>query len=214
VSNKELIKDMLELQDSFNSSLDKNWKFKGWTWDTYMLVESAELIESLPFKHWKKMETDWGNVKVEAIDLLHFKMSKLLEEYSINKCVEIINEAYEKNCSFITEFSEDDMIMVVTSFAADGFKSQPLFDMFEILDMQMEDIYKSYIVKNCLNKVRQDNGYSEGTYIKNWNIMNHPEMEDNIVAYSIANELDCKAGMFEKLYVELSKVYREIKENK
>lgn len=37
--------------------------------------ESAEAVDSLNWKWWKKDEDDWGNVKVELVDMLHFWVS-------------------------------------------------------------------------------------------------------------------------------------------
>ena len=37
--------------------------------------ESAEAIDSLNWKWWKKDEDDWDNVKVELVDMLHFWVS-------------------------------------------------------------------------------------------------------------------------------------------
>jgi len=37
--------------------------------------ESAEAIDSLNWKWWKKDEEDWDNVKVELVDMLHFWVS-------------------------------------------------------------------------------------------------------------------------------------------
>jgi dimeric dUTPase (all-alpha-NTP-PPase superfamily) len=37
--------------------------------------ESAEAIDSLNWKWWKKDTDDWDNVKVELIDMLHFWVS-------------------------------------------------------------------------------------------------------------------------------------------
>ncbi len=37
--------------------------------------ESAEAIDSLNWKWWKKDEDNWDNVKVELIDMLHFWVS-------------------------------------------------------------------------------------------------------------------------------------------
>ena len=37
--------------------------------------ESAEAIDSLNWKWWKKDEDDWGNVKIELVDMLHFWVS-------------------------------------------------------------------------------------------------------------------------------------------
>ncbi|MSR88917.1 MAG: dUTPase [Candidatus Margulisbacteria bacterium] len=37
--------------------------------------ESAEAVDSLNWKWWKKDEEDWGNIKVELVDMLHFWVS-------------------------------------------------------------------------------------------------------------------------------------------
>ncbi len=37
--------------------------------------ESAETVDSLHWKWWKKGEDDWDNVKVELVDILHFWVS-------------------------------------------------------------------------------------------------------------------------------------------
>ncbi len=37
--------------------------------------ESAEAIDSLNWKWWKKTDDDWDNIKVELVDMLHFWVS-------------------------------------------------------------------------------------------------------------------------------------------
>ncbi|MDA1353534.1 MAG: dUTPase [bacterium] len=37
--------------------------------------ESAEAVDSLNWKWWKKDEDDWDNIKVELVDMLHFWVS-------------------------------------------------------------------------------------------------------------------------------------------
>ena len=70
--------------------------------------------------------------------------------------------------------------------------------------MSNEDVYIAYIVKNCLNKFRQNNGYKDGTYIKYWN-----GKEDNVIAYEIANEWGADEELFEHLYIDLETYYNE-----
>ena len=61
----------------------------------------------------------------------------------------------------------------------------------EITDAKVaiNEIYKSYLVKNVLNSFRNDNGYKEGTYLKMWRISEdeEKEYEDNDIAYGIAS---------------------------
>ena len=44
-------------------------------WAKAIQQETAELIDSCPWKWWKDMEFDEQNAKVEAVDLLHFLLS-------------------------------------------------------------------------------------------------------------------------------------------
>ena len=37
--------------------------------------ESAEAIDSLNWKWWKKDDDDWDNIKIELVDMLHFWVS-------------------------------------------------------------------------------------------------------------------------------------------
>jgi len=48
------------------------------------------------------------------------------------------------------------------------------------LQFTTDELYALYIGKNALNKFRQDHGYKEGTYIKEWN-----GEEDNVVMMDI-----------------------------
>lgn len=40
-----------------------------------MQQESAEAVDSIAWKWWKKGEDDWENIKVELVDILHFWVS-------------------------------------------------------------------------------------------------------------------------------------------
>lgn len=37
--------------------------------------ESAEAVDSLHWKWWKKQDDDWDNIKIELVDMLHFWVS-------------------------------------------------------------------------------------------------------------------------------------------
>ena len=206
-----IFKTMVELQHKFNQQTIENYLEKDLNWNSAIIAESGELLDSLGYKWWKKQVPDMDNVKVEAIDLLHFVISDTLQKNHNNKD--------ELEASFIDEtIAEFEEI-----FTKDLY--QPLKDMnffklidwlnydevprfavlkrvFEKLEMSNEDVYIAYIVKNCLNKFRQDNGYKKGFYIKDWN-----GKEDNVVAYDIAKKIDLDEGLFDHLYIVLSDFY-------
>lgn len=50
--------------------------------------------------------------------------------------------------------------------------------------MGFDELYKRYVVKNALNRFRQNNGYTDGTYRKFVN-----GLEDNVQALRLADEL-------------------------
>ncbi len=84
----EMVKLQQELNDSTNGTgwengLTKNGKVIDWKRCIYM--ESAELIDSFAWKHWKAINQapDWDNIKVETIDIWHFALSLLLQEYKL-----------------------------------------------------------------------------------------------------------------------------------
>ena len=67
------------------------------------------------------------------------------------------------------------------------------------------ELYRRYLVKNILNKFRQDNGYATGAYIKMWD-----SVEDNVVALDIAEKLGDELNE-QTLVNELNKAYLCIK---
>ena len=84
MENKELLKDMFELQGQLNQRIGVNTismpeeKKTEWilNYCRAMSQELAELTDSVPWKWWAKyQEFDKQNAKVEVIDLFHFLIS-------------------------------------------------------------------------------------------------------------------------------------------
>ena len=209
-----IFEKMVKLQHQFNKQVAEHYLEKGFNWNSEKKKKSGELLDSLGYKWWKKQEPDMENVKVEAIDLLHFVISDILQlNYNYEESLEasFIDETiseFEENFTsdiYEKEFEDEDLFGLVNIL---NYNEIPRFAtlkiMFKKLDMSNEDVYIAYIVKNCLNKFRQDNGYKDGSYIKNWN-----GREDNIVAFEIANEWGADEELFEQLYLDLTTYYKE-----
>ena len=209
-----IFKKMVELQHQFNKQVAEDYLDKNLNWNSAIIAESGELLDSLGYKWWKKQEPDMENVKVEAIDLLHFVISDIFQlNYNYKESLEAsfidetISEFEESFTSDIyeEEFEDEDLFGLVNIL---NYNEIPRFAtlkiMFKKLNMSNEDVYIAYITKNCLNKFRQDNGYKDGSYIKVWN-----GREDNIVAFEIANELGADEELFEQLYLDLETYYKE-----
>ena len=79
---EDVFEKQIELNKHINPSLyediqkdpelRKEWFLK---FDLALKQESAEAIDSLNWKWWKKGEQDWDNIKVELVDMLHFWVS-------------------------------------------------------------------------------------------------------------------------------------------
>ena len=65
--NPTLYKDIMN-----DSELRREWFLK---FEKALTQESAEAIDSLNWKWWKKDKDDWDNVKIELVDMLHFWVS-------------------------------------------------------------------------------------------------------------------------------------------
>ena len=79
---QDIFDKQIELNKRINSSLyediknDPDMKRKWFlNFELALKQESAEAIDSLNWKWWKKDSDDWDNVKVELVDMLHFWVS-------------------------------------------------------------------------------------------------------------------------------------------
>lgn len=83
---KRDLSDVFEAQKKLNEAVEsglytviktdeserQKWMLR---FENALRMESAELVDSIPWKWWKKQEPDWENVKVELVDMLHFWVS-------------------------------------------------------------------------------------------------------------------------------------------
>ena len=224
----EMLKLQQELNDSTNgtgweSGITKNDKVIDWKRCIYM--ESAELIDSFAWKHWKAIAKapDWDNIKVETIDIWHFALSLLLQEYKLQNlgnmqdlAAHIVKQdGYEafSTLDYKPEASMLEIIKMVEHMMYDVLKPEgfdldrfvsDFFTMALHCGVNLKTLYSLYIGKNILNRFRQDNGYKEGTYIKVWN-----GYEDNVVMLDIMSK-NSDFGV-DELYSALNDVYKNIK---
>lgn len=222
------IKSMLMLQQELNNNTNGTGWEKGVTkqgkpinWRRCILLESAELIESYPWKHWKNIDApaDKENIKIEVVDIWHFIMSEILRINATTSNETIENLALEiRDLSNFTVLKNDANEMgddyfeqianienfVKTLFDGDDWKemTNSYFGVVAQSGLNLDSLYQLYIGKNILNKFRQDNGYKDGTYKKIWN-----EKEDNIVMQEI---LTANSNITPQcLYEELESIYNQ-----
>jgi dimeric dUTPase (all-alpha-NTP-PPase superfamily) len=76
-----------------------------------------------------------------------------------------------------------------------------------------QQMYNLYIGKNALNAVRTENGYKEGTYIKNWNTseLNKTVIEDNVIMRQLVANVDVDTiSSYEEIKDALIVSYTEV----
>ena len=209
----ENYKKMVELQHTLNiQTAGEDYLEKNLNWNSCIIAESGEMLDSLGYKWWKKQEVDLDNSKVEAIDLLHFVISEDLEDYEKDALCDtrfftdwLADDFYtlfEHNNGRLL-FRDMDIFKVIDELNFNQIsRLSTLKAIFTKLEMSNEDVFIAYIVKNCLNKFRQDNGYKDGTYNKIW-----IDKEDNVVAYELAENIGASEDLFDLLYADLEAIY-------
>lgn len=220
---------MLELQQKLNDATNGEGWEKGMTkngkkinWRRCITMESAEMIDSFGWKHWKSITqaTDYENLQIEIVDVWHFVMSLVLE-FTHNNGAESIGELAERisktpeyqklNTESLLSFGNDDLLMakienvmrlslIPISPEMIGALIEEFFDLAYMGALNATQLYRLYVGKNILNQFRQDHGYKEGHYIKMWN-----GIEDNAVM-KLAWEKDPDLTP-EELYDVLKKAY-------
>jgi len=81
MSLREIFQKQMELNERINPTLYKDIEDpdirRKWflNFELALRQESAEAVNSLNWKWWKKDEEDWDNIKVELVDMLHFWVS-------------------------------------------------------------------------------------------------------------------------------------------
>ena len=228
MTNVEYIKEMFILQQKLNDETNGTGWENGYTkndriinWKRCIYMESAELIDSFNWKHWKDINktTDWENATIEIVDIWHFVMSLLLEEYkthdrgSVDKLVKDVIDVHgferfskepenRENADTMEVINDIESIMHITTASQIDLFDGLLKDYFAMslkCGVNLKILYKFYIAKNVLNQFRQDNGYKEGTYKKVWG-----NKEDNEVMLEIMTENTLGA---QELYKKLDKAY-------
>ena len=220
---------MLELQQELNDATNGlNWE-KGITkngkkidWRRCIYLESAELIDSYPWKHWKNIDAspDYENIKIEIVDIWHFVMSEALRLYKIDNLGTIVDIATmvtkmdgfksfqeEEKSEALDTYQEialvEDMMKVLFCNSDINALIVSFLTMSSKLNLKLPELYRLYVGKNILNKFRQDNGYKEGSYIKIWN-----GQEDNLVMQTI---LTTKSDITpSELYQTLEEAYSKV----
>lgn len=207
---------MAEMQDSLNKVKFPDWRDRQLDWDSAILVETAELIEHLDFKWWSKERKgpDYDQARMEAVDILHFLLSRIYEPGVPGKLHLL---AFHAQPSFemvpTGELPPRTVIMRAKNFlawtlqgGADVSALHSFATLLVSLNLSFDELYRLYVGKWCLNQVRWSNDYGK-SYIKIWF-----GEEDNQFLTRLVSGMDPKSESFaEDVEKALRARYEEVK---
>jgi dimeric dUTPase (all-alpha-NTP-PPase superfamily) len=198
--------------EKWTTGISKNGKQIDWR--RSIRQEISEFIDSFPWKHWAKVddEIDWKNAKIEIVDVWHFLLSHIIATNSVSTTqidgyVCMIFSIYERKP---TKVDMHEIIELAEDFSISTHDSSPIalmekfFFLCYVVGLDFEALIKLYIGKNALNKLRQDNGYKEGTYKKHWN-----GLEDNKVMVEVVEKTN-GIKKINEIYQQLEEIYRSL----
>lgn len=205
---KQAIINMLEMQDKMNTRVHPEWISQNFEWYRAAWIECGELMDHFGYKWWKKQVADRDQVRLEIVDIWHFGMSALFREgKSIDTIAEQIVADIDDFVATDAGVREATEAVALSALQTQGFSVSAFWQLMYAAELDFQTLYRSYVGKNVLNFFRQDHGYQEGTYIKDWQ-----GREDNEHLVELLAELDSSREDFSELvYQSLQQRYRETK---
>lgn len=209
---KQALITMLTLQHRMNTKVHPQWISQRYEWYRAIWIECGELMEHFGYKWWKKQTPDIEQVRLEAIDIWHFGLSALFidektgDNHSIEQIADEVATQLQQH-----QYDGKDVRASTEALAAYALNqrafSVTLFaDLMHAVGLNFDELYSHYVGKNVLNFFRQDHGYKEGTYQKQWQ-----GREDNEHLMELLKELDSSAENYaDALYAALKRRYNEV----
>ena len=195
---------MLQMQDEMNRRVDHDWIEKDREWYRAIWIECAELMDHYGgWKWWKHSRPDVEQVMLEIVDIWHFGLSMHIDnDRNYAHAAEEIAERWHSPIS-TSGFLDDVETLAAAALADKQFLVDAIPSLLQHIGREFDDLYRAYIGKNVLNFFRQDHGYKEGSYVKQWQ-----GREDNEHLVEILNSLDVNAAGFQdSVYAHLKMRY-------
>lgn len=153
------------------------------------VIEFVELIESAPWKWWKKSDSiDWWNIKIEAIDMLHFLTSNIylngINEEDKNKHLGYGNEEEINKFLFNESIIDRKKAVKILALLLEEETFDIINEVMKSVGLLKDEISAIYIAKYTLNEIRWEGGYLYGNYIK----MKENGLEDNYFLKEIVDD--------------------------
>ena len=203
---KQAFITMLTMQNKMNEKVHPQWVEQNYQWFRALWIECGELVDHYGYKWWKKQTPDMPQVQLEVIDIWHFGMSALFNGDSIEQIADDMVAAldgYQYNNAGVIEATE---VLAQDTLATKGFSVRLFWDLMHASQIDFAELYRQYVGKNVLNFFRQDHGYKDGSYIKQWQ-----GREDNEHLVEVLSLLDAGADSFaEDVYQALQQRYARV----
>ena len=198
-----MLATMAVMQEEHNIQVHQNWREEGYEYYRAIWVECAEMLDHFGWKWWKKQSPDMDQVKLELVDIWHFALSELIRSKSLEEglAVRLANiRAAEPDPELFRRAIES---LAASSLNSRSFEMDCFVDAMRSLPMELDELFELYIGKNILNRFRQNHGYKEGTYRKEWS-----GREDNEHLIEALNTLQVEPDQVpDVLYQELERRY-------
>ena len=195
------------MQDKMNTRIHPQWALQGFAWYRAIWIECGELVDHYGYKWWKKQDPDMEQVNLEIIDIWHFGMSCLFRDGK--SVAQIATEIEDELNNFAPSRSgvcEATEALATHVLQTRAFSPSHFWELMLSAGLDFDELYRAYVGKNVLNFFRQDNGYKDGRYVKNWG-----GREDNEHLVDLVAKLDRDATDFaEQVYSALEGRYREL----
>jgi dimeric dUTPase (all-alpha-NTP-PPase superfamily) len=171
----KLIGQMVEMQNQLNKMIDADWKDKGSAWHRAVWVECAECMDHLAYKWWKKQDVNMEQVQMELVDIWHFLLSWAIQDKE-NISFLVDGAIFYSDLHDKTDLSDSIELLAMNAAGRElEYSINHFVWALPLVDMDIESLFKMYAGKYTLNAFRQDDGYKDGTYRKQW----HDGREDN-----------------------------------
>lgn len=169
---EEQVTKLLAMQDQLNTYIHPEWKSQGFDWNFAIIDECREIKEHLGWKWWKDnyqcglTETNRKQVQLEVIDILHFVLS-MAAEYNahVKDATRWFNDV---DPEYVPGWNESiyQMLQEAVSTGVDIYEAWTALAILS--GLTTEQVIETYTQKFVLNKFRQDHGYKDGSYVKEW----------------------------------------------
>ena len=231
----KLFEQMFESQRKLNDMINPNWKEDQHDWNLAITQEVAEMIESIGYKWWKKIEPDYDNIKVELVDIMHFLISKDMSDEYYNKVIKV--KLIEEIAKTSLNIKPDNKLV----FKAKGFAeiAESTIDMHKNLSKHTTNLQTAKGISSSIYSEDSINAIANTIYL--WvdiggtiedlaraylikNLLNifrqengynmgkyvkhWTDAEDNVVVFRLAEKIKTE-DLYEELPKQMLKVYKE-----